>query len=264
MSSGTVEHFEISLNTPAGQVTTAIAVPTGFVPIASIVPMMRSLGQQVQSLEQERLLTSGRTISCKKGCSACCRMLVPLSAPEALAFQQAFEQYDQQTKSRLIARLDAAKLRLAQSGLLEQLVNLAESADGVSDEAVEPINRAYYALRMPCPFLDHDACLIYEDRPSACRELAVTSPASLCDNLLNPAIQPVPVSMRISTALGLLWGELTASVPRLIPLPLALDWARQHQADGERRLPGTTLLDRALDKLWRYLGQEHARRTSGQ
>jgi Fe-S-cluster containining protein len=264
LSRKVVEHFEISLNTPAGQVTTGVGVPTGFVPIASIVPMMRDLGQQAQTLEQQRLIASGHVISCKKGCSACCRMMVPVSAPEAFALEQAFAQYEEPTKRFLTSRLDAAKQQLAEAGLLEQLTKLTRSSEPLSDNSIEPINRAYYALRLPCPFLDQDTCLIYEDRPSACRELAVTSPAPLCDNLLSPAVRSVPVSVRISTVLGLLWAELTDSVPRLIPLPLALDWAREHKADGERQWKGTTLLDQALDKLWRFLSQEHARRTSRQ
>lgn len=262
MGSGTVEHFEISLNTPAGRITTGIGVPTGSVPIASIVPLLRGLGEQVQALEQEQLTASGQVISCRKGCSACCRMLVPVSAPEAFALAQAFERYDEATKTALTARLEAAKQRLSEAGLWQRLTELSESHEPPSDEAIEPVNRDYYALRMACPFLENDTCLIYHDRPSACRELTVTSPAALCDNLLSPAVRPVPLSVRVSTALGLLWAELTDTVPRLIPLPLALDWARTHAEERRREWPGTTLLDKALDKIWRYISQEFQRRNS--
>lgn len=113
---------------------------------------------------------------------------------------------------------------------------------------------------MACPFLENDTCLIYHDRPSACRELTVTSPAALCDNLLSPAVRPVPVSVRVTTALGLLWAALTETAPRLIPLPLALDWARAHAEEQRREWPGTTLLDQALDQVWRYISQEFQRR----
>ncbi len=257
----TVEHFEISLNTPAGQITTGVSVPTGFVPISSIVPLMRGLGEQVQALEQNRVVEAGQVISCQKGCAACCRMLVPVSAPEAFALAEAFARYDEPTRTRLEASLDTAKARLTEAGLWERLTALAESPDTPSDDAIEPLNRAYYAMRMPCPFLEHEICSIYQDRPSACRELAVTSPATFCQNLLSPAVRAIPVSVRISTALGLLWSELTGSAPRLIPLPLALDWARQHAAEHQRRWPGTELLDKALDKVWRYLSQEFQRRS---
>ncbi len=75
------DRYEVSLNTPAGQVTTAVDVPSGFVPIAAIVPAVRKLGEQALAQEQRRITEAGLTISCRKGCAACCRMLVPVSSP---------------------------------------------------------------------------------------------------------------------------------------------------------------------------------------
>jgi hypothetical protein len=103
-------------------------------------------------------------------------------------------------------------------------------------------------------------CSIYEARPAACRELLVTSPAELCDNLAENAVEPIPVSVRIGTVLGLLWAAVTGSAPRLIPLPLALDWANQHREAARQRWPGSHLIDRMLDTMWRILNQEFVRR----
>lgn len=257
-----VEHFEISLHTPCGEVSTAVGVPTSFVPVTAILPLMRSLGEEVQALELTRVRQTGHTVSCHKGCAACCRMLVPMSAPEAFALTDRIERLEQPERERLLAKLDLAQQQLARAGVLKQLSALAESSDPPSDEAIEPVNRAYYALRMPCPFLDNEACSIYEDRPAACRELAVTSPATDCQNMTSQTIRPVPVALRISTALSLLWADLTGTAPRLIPLPLAVTWAKQHHAEHTRRWAGTEIFEKALDKVWRYLSQEKARRNS--
>lgn len=257
-----VEHFDISLQTPSGEITTAVGVPTSFVPITAILPLMRGLGEEAQALEQRRLLEAGQTVSCRKGCAACCRMLVPISPPEAFALARRIDRSDGSERIRLLAGLDLANQRLAKAGLLKQLVALSESTEPVTDEAIEPLNRAYYALRMPCPFLDNEVCSIYEDRPAACRELAVTSPATDCQDMTNAAIQPVPVAVRISTTLSLLWAELTGTAPRLIPLPLAVDWAAKHQTEQAQKWAGTDLFEKALDKIWRYLSQEKARRNS--
>ncbi|HMW86211.1 MAG TPA: YkgJ family cysteine cluster protein, partial [Nitrospira sp.] len=73
-----VEHFEISLQTPVGEVSTAIGVPTSFVPVTAILPLMRGLGEEVQTLELAHVRDAGQTVSCQKGCAACCRMLVPI------------------------------------------------------------------------------------------------------------------------------------------------------------------------------------------
>ena len=70
----------------------------------------------------------------------------------------------------------------------------------------------------------------------------------------NP-VQAIPVPVRMGSALGLLWADLTQSAPKLIPLPIAIDWAERHQAENQPRWQGTTLLDQALDKIWRLLSQ---------
>ena len=254
------EHFEISLQTPSGEISTAVGVPAGFVPITAILPLMRSLGGEAQVLEQRRLLEAGQRISCEKGCAACCRMLVPISVPEAFALTNAIDQLDQNERNRLLAKLDLAQQQLARAGILKQLSSLADSSEPLNDEAIEPLNRAYYALRMPCPCLDNETCSIYADRPAACRELAVTSPATECQEMTKQTVQPVPVAVRLSTALSLLWADLTGTAPRLIPLPLAVDWARRHKEEQTNQWAGTELFEKAMDKVWQYLSQETARR----
>lgn len=256
------ERFQVSLQTPAGPIATEISVPTGFVPVTSIVPLMRSLGEQAQVLEEHHASLSGQLVSCRNGCAACCRMLVPLAPPEVFTLQASIERLPAEQQRRLQTRLDAAKLRLQEAGLWEQLQAVSESPDAVTDEQLEPLNQSYYALRLPCPFLEDDHCSIYEHRPAACRELLVTSPAELCDDLTDPRIRPLALSLRIGTALGLLWADLTHTAARLVPLPIALDWAFRHEADSRRTWPGTELFDKALDKLWRYLSHEFERRRS--
>ncbi|HXX74804.1 MAG TPA: YkgJ family cysteine cluster protein [Nitrospiraceae bacterium] len=249
------ERFDIVLNTPAGQLSSALDVPTGFVPITAIVPAMRRLGEEAERLEEHRAAEAGKAISCRMGCAACCRMLVPLSPPEAFALKEYVDNLPVDRRNLITRRLTETKQQLQEHGLLDQLSAVAEGTEARSDEDFEPLNRAYYSLRMPCPFLELEMCSIYEARPAACRELLVTSPAEWCQDLVRNPVQPLPVPIRMGSVLGLLWAELTDSVPRLIPLPVAMDWADRHQAENQPRWQGTTLLDRALDKVWRFLSQ---------
>jgi len=62
----------------------------------------------------------------------------------------------------------------------------------------------------------------------------------------------------VSTVLGLVWQELTADSTRLIPLPLALEWADGHDEQSRRTWRGGELFDQALDKTWRFLSQAFA------
>jgi Fe-S-cluster containining protein len=254
-----VERYDVTLNTPRGPVTTALDVPTSFVPIASIVPLARRLGERA-SAEEVRAIERTAAISCKEGCAACCRMMIPLSGPEAFVLRDYVDGLPEGERQRLTRRLEHRQADLRQAGLLDPLIALANTSKPLSDADMDAVNRAYYALRLPCPFLEDERCSIYEHRPSACRELLVTSPAELCQDLTRNPIEPVPVSIRVSTVLGLLWADLTDHVPRLIPLPVALDWAAQHEQEATGTWKGGELLDRVLDKVWRLLSQELARR----
>ena len=256
-----VERFEVSLNTPAGQLTLPLEVPTGFVPVTAIVPLMRRLGEQAQALEERKSIAAGHPISCRMGCAACCRMLVPVSAPEAFALKDMIQALPDARRAETMKKLVDARVRLERTGLLTRLTDIAETTKPLTDEEMEPVNREYYALRMPCPFLDNETCSIYEDRPAACRELLVTTPAELCQDMIKNQVRALPVPVRISTALGALWSELAGGPARLIPLPIALDWAERHRTERNLVWKGTQLLDKALDKVWRYLSQEFENRT---
>jgi Fe-S-cluster containining protein len=260
MAAPSLERFDIAVNTPAGRLNTVLDVPTGFVPISSIVPLTRHLGEELLKLEEHQSRKAGRSISCRMGCAACCRMLVPLSPPEAFSLADYIEQLPSERREVLERKLQVTKAALASHGLLDRLQTVAHAEHPIPDDELEPINRAYYALRHACPFLENEMCSIYEARPAACRELLVTSPAELCDNLVENPVEPLPVSVRIGTVLGLLWSTVSGGTPRLIPLPLALDWARQHRDGAMKQWTGSHLIDRMLDAMWRILNQEFERR----
>lgn len=258
------ERFNISLTTPAGELTTSVEAPTTLVPISAIVPLTRRLGEEATALESTHEQEAGRPISCQKGCAACCRMLVPVSAPEAFALKAMVDALPEERRNVLLDKMNQAQARLEKAGLLARLTALGETTNApLSDEDMEPINREYYALRMACPFLEDEKCSIYEDRPAACRELLVTTPADLCEDLIKNPVRSLPAPVRVGTVLALLWSELTGTPPTLIPLPLALNWAEKHAAEGHSMWPGTQLLEQMLEKVWRLLEQEFATRAAG-
>jgi Fe-S-cluster containining protein len=264
MDASRSERFHISLKTPAGELSTSVEVPTNLVPVTAIVPLTRRLGEEATALETAQIQDAGQHISCQKGCAACCRMLVPVSPPEAFALKALVEALPNERRQAVLDKLNSVRERLEEAGLLTRLIALVETGRPLSDEEMEPINRDYYALRMACPFLEHESCSIYEDRPAACRELLVTTPADLCDDLINNPVQPVPAPLRVGTVLALLWSELKETTPTLIPVPMALAWADQHKADGQGMWRGAYLLERMLGNMWRILEQEFAHRQAGQ
>lgn len=250
------DRLNVSVQTPAGPVTVPVDVHGGFVPVTAIVGPLRRMSEEAQALEVRQIQDSGGRVSCRQGCAACCRMLIPVSAPEAFALAESIRTWPAPRREAALARLRDARDTLDRAGLLAQLRDFAEAPDQWSDEQFEPVNRAYFGLRLPCPFLVEESCSIYEDRPAACRELQVTSPPEFCDDPERHPVRSVPIPLRIGTALAQLWADLAGGPVRFIPLPLALDWAERQAAQHRLTWRGGELLERALDKIWWYLNRE--------
>ena len=251
-----LERLNLSIHTTSGELQAQVDVPTSIIPITDIVPVMRSLGEQAQALEISATLQAGKKISCQKGCDACCqRIMVPVSPPEAFALAKTLESLPQDHRARIKRRLAETRERLQAAGLLPLLQELAESPNQKTDSDLDPINRAYYALRLPCIFLENDACSIYEHRPAACREYLVTSPAELCQDTEKNPVQVLHIPLRAGTVLSVLWAELTGGPIRLMPLPIAFEWAEKHQALNKKTWKGMELFQAALEGLGKFLHQ---------
>ncbi|MDH5774712.1 MAG: YkgJ family cysteine cluster protein, partial [Nitrospirota bacterium] len=144
------ERLNLSIDTTSGEMHAQVDVPTGVIPISDIVPVLRSLGEQAQALEVSNTLQSGKTISCQKGCGACCRQMIPVSPPEAFVLIDGMHMLPSNQQERIRQNLALTKKHLQNVGLLHPLQDLADSPHQHSDDELESLNRAYYALRLPC------------------------------------------------------------------------------------------------------------------
>lgn len=251
-----VRQLDLTLTTTSGEVSVQVAVPTAFIPITEIVPILRSMGEQTQAVEVASTVRTGKEITCMRGCSACCeRIMVPVSPPEAFALAEMMQSLPIAHRRRIEERLALTRQRLAKVGLLSALEDMAESPTQGSDEEVDPLNRAYYALRLPCIFLEDGACSIYEHRPAACREYLVSSPAELCQDTEKNPVAVLPIPLRAGTVLSILWADLFGGPVKLIPLPVVFEWAERHRSLLEQKWNGLELFDRALEGLGKFLNQ---------
>ncbi|MDR4494621.1 MAG: YkgJ family cysteine cluster protein [Nitrospirales bacterium] len=249
------ERFNLSVTTTSGDLHAQVEVPTGFIAITDIVPVVRSLGEQAQDLEVARTIQAGKSISCQKGCAACCRIMIPVSPPEAFALVDVVKSLPEVHQARIQRKLTDTRTQLHNAGLLPTLQGLAESTQPQSDEDLEPVNQAYYALRLPCIFLEEETCSIYEHRPAACRGHLVSSPPEMCQDMETNPVEGLHVPVRAGTVLSILWAELTGEPLRLLPLPMALEWAEKHQDLKQKAWKGMDLLSRTLDGLQKFLQQ---------
>src|SRR4030081_4043840 len=81
-----------------------ITVPNAPVPAAEIVPALQGLVNAVVEAAE-----AGHTVSCRKGCGACCRQLVPGSRTEGEALLALVEAMPQARRKAVRARFAAGE-----------------------------------------------------------------------------------------------------------------------------------------------------------
>lgn len=210
---------DVELYGPEWQLETTVSVPKGPTSVADFLPLARKITDSVIDASVNSLRESGKQISCKKGCGACCRQLVPISGMEARYLRDLVNNLPEPRHSEISGRFAAARRRLEESGLLAKLLSRADWNDG----EVGKLGLKYFAQGMPCPFLKEESCSIYADRPLACREYLVTSPAENCGKPNAQTIDQVSLPFKLWPALGRLEKNSLGRFIPWLPLILALD-----------------------------------------
>jgi Fe-S-cluster containining protein len=206
-----------------------ITVPNAAVAASDVVPALQGLVNAVVS-EAEM----GKAISCRKGCGACCRQLVPISRTEGERLLQLVEGMPAERRVRLRARFAAAEEAIDRAGLKER--------GGRTDRE---LSTAYFALRIACPFLEDESCSIHAERPLVCREYLVTSPAELCAGPQQEGVTPVPVPK-----LSLAARKLQDDNDDWLPLAQLMSWARTRPRTSSKRT-GPEWIQRFLARIGR-------------
>lgn len=244
----------IALRLPAGGVELEVDPPDADLPVDRILPLARALADQVVELTVLDVEEHGRSISCRAGCGACCRQIVPIGAPEAHRIAALVEAMPEPRRAEVRRRFDEAVRRLDASGLLADL----EAHDGWARDDRRRAGAAYFELGVACPFLEDESCSIHPDRPLACREYLVTSPAENCSHPTPEGIDMVSMPCSPWAAAARL--EPPAPGARCIPwtpLTLALEYAAAHP-EGPAVRPARAI----VEELFRNLSDD-VRRSIG-
>ena len=204
-----------------------ITVPNAAVPAAEIVPTLQGLVNGVVEAAE-----AGKAISCRKGCGACCRQLVPVSRTEGERLLQLVEAMPAERRDVLKGRFAAAEAAIEATGLKER--------KGRSDRE---LSTAYFAMGVPCPFLEEESCSIHPERPLVCREYLVTSPAELCAGPKQEGVTPVAVPKVSLAARG-----LQEDGDDWFPLAMLMAWSRTRPRKAVKRT-GPEWVQRFLKRL---------------
>ncbi|MCI0456607.1 MAG: YkgJ family cysteine cluster protein [Gemmataceae bacterium] len=224
--------FRVELRVLGERVAVEAVRPDGPVRLDEALPFVRQIDDRVIELAVRRTENAGRKVSCRKGCATCCRVQpVPVTPPEAYALLRLVESLPEPRQSAVRQRFADRVERLRAAGLVEPYLRREGAA---SAERAREVTRKYMALGLECPFLQDDACGIYEDRPFVCRQYLVTTPAELCAKPLDNPVEMVEVPMAAATATLRVTTETLGGEQFTVPLVLALEYAQEHRAELER------------------------------
>jgi Fe-S-cluster containining protein len=226
---GTVS-VEFTVGIGEEQFTAVAVVPAGQTNLTQILPVLQSLDDSFISGVAAQLNEAGRTISCKAGCGACCRQMVPLSIFEAEALSAWIRTLPESQQQELARRFDEALRRLAAAGLIDRMVDedwLAQT------ESALKLTMDYFYERIPCPFLEDESCSIHPIRPLICREYLVTSPAEHCYDPATLKAVPVLLPLTFSRILNVIGAELEHDSRGWIPLLFLFAWMESGARPGD-------------------------------
>jgi Fe-S-cluster containining protein len=247
---GTVR-AEFALRTNAGQVAMEVDVPAGPTSVDRLLPLAQAMADGLVELAVHEVEAERRTITCRAGCGACCRQLVPLAEAEARHLRALVDALPEPRRSEVRRRFAEALRQFDNAGLLATL----RQVEALDRAGRRRLGLDYFLRRIPCPFLEDESCSIHPNRPIACREYLVTSPAEYCANPRDN-IEGVSFPTHVWTALARLDppGPGAGSI-RWVPLILALEWAESHPEEPPAR-PGPDLLRELIDHVVHGTGIE--------
>ncbi len=227
-SSETVS-VEFAVGVGDGKFTATAIVPAGQTNLTQILPVIQSLENSLIAGVTAQLAEAGRTVSCKAGCGACCRQIVPLTIFEAEALAAWIRSLPESQQQQLAERFHQALTKLTAAGLIDRMVNedwLADT-DFASQLALD-----YLYARVPCPFLEDESCSIHPIRPLICREYLVTSPPEHCFDPATLKAVPVRLPIKFSRVLNSIGAELEHGSRGWIPLVFLFAWMKADSHPG--------------------------------
>jgi Fe-S-cluster containining protein len=166
-----------------------------------------------------------------------------VSESEARYLRELIEALPRPRRQTVRDRFAAGRERLAAAGLLEALRDTGAIEDRVA------LGMQYFRLGIACPFLEDESCSIHPDRPIACREYLVSSPAGNCAAPTRETIRQVPLPTRVMPAFSTLDGLTQTGSTRWMPLLLAPEWADAHPDEPEATQTGPEMFARLMAAL---------------
>ena len=222
--------FKFELQVGEQKINAAVQLPAEPIRPVDVLPILFGFSNAIVGAAAQ-----GEPVSCRAGCGACCRQVVPISETEAIYLANLIEEMPPGRKATILARFQEAARRIAAAGLTDKLTLEALTTVDERRKAADQ----YFQLGIACPFLENESCGIHPHRPLACREYLVTSPAANCSAPTAETIQMVPMPKKLSYVLYR-FGDGVGNQPvKFVPLTLIF----QQSYSEQPRLPGPEIFE---------------------
>jgi len=206
-------------------------LPQGPVLPGALLPVLQGLSNSLTDIAVNRAGIVGKHLSCRKGCGACCRQAVPITPVEARMISELIGALPEQRRNIVRERFRQAAERLEQSGMAQQFRSPPDLTDRA---ALHALGLRYFALAIPCPFLEEESCSIHEHRPLRCREYLVVSPAEECARPDGGHVVGIKPAVKLSQILGR-WSTSGDEQPHeLIIMTMLDEWIARHPSGQDR------------------------------
>lgn len=244
---GTVE-ASFTLSIGEGTLRASANLPVGRTTLTQILPLVRGLEDSIMGRVAEEAVTNGTPISCRAGCGACCRQLVPVSLFEAEALSEWLRSLPAEQRQPIEARFHHALEQLRDAGIIEKILDTRWMNE---EKLATQLAIDYFHAHVACPFLVDESCSIHPIRPLSCREYVVTSPPALCEDPSEHDVAGVRLPLKLSRVLYSFGQQIEQDHRGWFPLVFLLAWAGSGAEPGDA-FAGTgeevlrMILDRAV------------------
>ncbi len=207
-----------------------VEVPAGQTTLTELLPIIQKLDSAIVDGIGERAKSVGKPISCRAGCGACCRQMVPVSLFEAEALIAWMQTLPEESQAELEQRFHRALSRLRDAGVIDKILN---SDWALGEEQATGMAMEYFHAGVPCPFLVNESCSIHPIRPLICREYIVTSPPELCNDPSVNNVVGVRLPVKLSHALFAFGQQMERDPRGWVPLVFLLAWGKSGAKPGD-------------------------------
>ncbi|MER3430655.1 MAG: YkgJ family cysteine cluster protein [Blastocatellia bacterium] len=216
-----------------------ITVPAAPVKPHRMLPIFHQMANSFVEVGVDVVKSEGKTVSCKARCGACCRQAVPISEAEIYQIAELVNNLPEPQQTRVRRRFNEAAAHFHRIGWYERFLEHQRRApEKEPDEAIREgiaIVLEYFHQQIPCPFLEDESCSIHPNRPVACREYLVTTPAVNCADPTPNSIRIVDLLIKPSRALRRLGSRGKLSAEGFPILTRALELAENYPEDFEEK-----------------------------